>query len=118
MTNKDFAKDLNELIKQFTIGINKNINSAIEKVSDELIHQLSMNSPRKTGEYAASWTKNVYNKKAYIGNKKQVIGMNKKSIPLINILEYSQKHGKPHVEKIFRSNLTNLENIFKNNLEK
>ena len=116
--NKNFANELNALIKNLTIGLNKDINSAIEKASDELISQLKVNSPRKTGNYSENWTKSSYNKKVFIGNSTMVNGRNKKQIPLINILEYSTKHGKPHVQKIFENNLTKLENIIISELEK
>ena len=118
MSNKNFANELNALIKNLTTGLNKDINSAIEKASDELINQLKLNSPRKTGNYAENWTKSSYNKKVFIGNTTNVNGRNKKQIPLINILEYSTKHGKPHVQKIFEKNLTKLENIIIIELEK
>ena len=59
--NKNFANELNALIKNLTIGLNKDINSAIEKASDELINQLKLNSPRKTGNYSENWTKSSYN---------------------------------------------------------
>ena len=118
MSNKNFANELNSLIKNLTIGLNKNINSAIDKASDELINQLKLNSPRKTGNYPENWTKSSYNKKVFIGNTTNVNGRNKKQIPLINILEYSTKHGKPHVQKIFENNLTKLENIIISELEK
>lgn len=116
--NKNFANELNSLIKKMTTGLNKDINSAIEKASDELISQLKLNSPRKTGNYSENWTKSSYNKKVFIGNTTNVNGKNKKQIPLINILEYSTKHGKPHVQKIFENNLTKLENIIISELEK
>ncbi|MBR0518639.1 HK97 gp10 family phage protein [bacterium] len=118
MSNRNFANELNALIKNLTTGLNKDINSAIEKVSDELINQLKSNSPRKTGNYAENWTKSSYNKKVFIGNTTNVNGRNKTQIPLINILEYSTKHGKPHVQKIFENNLTKLENIIISELEK
>lgn len=118
MSNKNFANELNALIKNLTTGLNKDINSAIEKASDELINQLKINSPRKTGNYSENWTKSSYNKKVFIGNTTNVNGKNKKQIPLINILEYSTKHGKPHVQKIFENNLTKLENIIISELEK
>lgn len=118
MSNKNFANELNALIKNLTIGLNKDINSAIEKASDELINQLKLNSPRRTGNYSENWTKSSYNKKVFIGNTTNVNGRNKKQIPLINILEYSTKHGKPHVQKIFENNLTKLENIIISELEK
>lgn len=116
--NKNFANELNALIKNLTTGLNKDINSAINKASDELITQLKLNSPRKTGNYSEHWEKSNYNKKVFIGNSTNVNGRNKKQIPLINILEYSQKHGKPHVQKIFESNLLKLENIIITELEK
>ncbi len=116
--NKNFANELNALIKKMTIGLNKDINSAIDKASDELISQLKLNSPRKTGNYSENWTKSSYNKKVFIGNSTMVNGRNKKQIPLINILEYSTKHGKTHVQKIFENNLTKLENIIISELEK
>lgn len=116
--NKNFANELNALIKNLTTGLNKDINSAIEKASDELINQLKINSPRKTGNYSENWTKSSYNQKVFIGNTTNVNGRNKKQIPLINILEYSQTHGKPHVQKIFESNLSKLENIIISELEK
>ena len=118
MSNRNFANELNALIKNLTVGLNKDINSAIEKASDELINQLKLNSPRKTGNYSENWTKSSYDKKVFIGNITNVNGKNKKQIPLINILEYSQKHGKPHVQKIFENNLSKLENIIITELEK
>ena len=116
--NKNFANEVNALRKNLTIGLNKDINSAIEKASDELINQLKLNSPRKTGNYSENWKKSSYNQKVFIGNTTNVNGRNKKQIPLINILEYSQTHGKPHVQKIFESNLSKLENIIISELEK
>ena len=118
MSNRNFANELNALIKNLTTGLNKDINSAINKASDELITQLKLNSPRKTENYSEHWEKSNYNKKVFIGNTTNVNGKNKKQIPLINILEYSQTHGKPHVQKIFENNLSKLENIIITELEK
>ena len=106
----EIQKAMKDINKEVLVATNKAVQESAEYVTDELIKA----TPVKTGELKKSWVRTTkYNNVAYIQNTK----LNKKNIPVLNLLEFGKK-GKPFVRKTFKNAVPRIEQIFNKYLEK
>ena len=106
----EIQKALEKQGKAILKETNKAVQESAEFVADELIK----NTPVKSEETKKSWVRTTkYNNVAYIYNTQ----LNKKGIPVVNLLEFSKK-GKPFVRKTFENAVPRIQQIFNKYLEK
>jgi HK97 gp10 family phage protein len=106
--------DLEKELDKFGDKILVNREKALDEASDYVMGQLKNNTPVRTGKTKESWERSTkYKGVRYINNT----AVNKNEIPIINLLEFSRK-GHPFARKTFDACLPQVENIFKNNIEK
>ena len=106
--------NLDKELKKFTTETLANREKALDEASDYLMEQLKNNTPVLTGKTRDSWERSSkYKGVRYINNT----AVNKKDIPIINLLEFSSK-GHPFARKTFDASLSQIQKIFENNLEK
>lgn len=106
--------DLEKELNKFSDKIYVNKEKALDEASDYVMGQLENNTPMRTGKTKDSWERSTkYKGVRYINNT----AVNKNDIPIINLLEFSKK-GKPFARKTFDACIPQVENIFKNNIEK
>lgn len=95
MTSSDNLEDaLSDILEEYGDEVFKATEKGMTKSQKVLIKELKANSPTgESKEFAKSWkgkgTK--YKLKRYVGNTKTVKGAKSNTIPLSNILEYSEK---------------------------
>ena len=111
-TLADLQEDLAKLLDDYTYRVKEGIAKGVENAAEIVIKHAEQNSPpddHAGKEYYKSWAiKPMKHAKyvRYVGNTKKVKAHYtdaKPTIPLINILEFSTKHGHPHVKKIIDS---------------
>lgn len=106
--------DLEKELNKFSDNVKVNLEKALDEASDYVMEQLKNNTPVKTGKTKESWERSTkYKGVRYINNT----SLNKNDIPIINLLEFGKK-GKPFARKTFDACIPQVENIFKNNIEK
>ena len=90
---------IQQILHEYRRAVLGGIEQGIDEGANLFIKEAQKVSPVDTGEYQSSWTVKPMNRAKYVryvGNTKRVRGKNG-PIPLINILEFSSTHGKPHV---------------------
>ena len=111
-TLAELQEDLSKLLDDYTYRVKQGIEKGVQNAAEIVIRHAEQNSPpddHAGKEYYKSWAiKPMKHAKyvRYVGNTKKVKGHYtdaKGTIPLINILEFSTKHGHPHVKKIIDS---------------
>ena len=111
-TLADLQEDLAKLLDDYTAKVKEGIAKGVGDAAEIVIKQAEQNSPpddHAGKEYYMSWAvKPMKHAKyvRYVGNTKKVKAHYtdaKPTIPLINILEFSTKHGHPHVKRIIDS---------------
>ena len=114
-TLADLQEDLAKLLDDYTAKVKEGIAKGVGDAAEIVIKQAEQNSPpddHAGKEYYKSWAvKPMKHAKyvRYVGNTKKVKAHYtdaKPTIPLINILEFSTKHGHPHVKRIIDSSKT------------
>lgn len=106
--------DLEKELNKFSDKILVNKEKALDEASDYVMGQLKNNTPVDIGRTKESWERSTkYKGVRYINNT----ALNKNNIPIVNLLEFSKK-GKPFARKTFDACIPQVENIFKNNIEK
>lgn len=86
---------------------------ALDKAAEFMQQKLEEATPVETGETRKSWiTKDQYASVRYIKNTR----VNKKGIPVVNLLEYSVK-GKPFFRRTFLANKEKVVEIIKKELQ-
>ena len=111
-TLADLQEDLAKLLDDYTAKVKEGIAKGVGDAAEIVIKQAEQNSPpddHAGKEYYMSWAvKPMQHAKyvRYVGNTQKVKAHYtdaKPTIPLINILEFSTKHGHPHVKRIIDS---------------
>lgn len=104
------SNELQQLYNQLKVNREK----ALDEASDYVVEQFKDNTPVDRGETKKLWERSTkYKGVRYVNNT----SLNKNGVPIVNLLEYSSK-GKPFARKTFDACLPQVENIFKNNIEK
>lgn len=81
----------------------------LETAEKILIRNLKTNTPKKTGRLARSWKSSGKKYKLFrLVYNDTTVKMGKKDIPLINVLEYGKKHGKPFVKKTYDNSVEEM----------
>lgn len=110
MSNKrcslgEISEELIAMAKEFNEENYELRQKAIQAGAEVFKGAIERASPRDSGEFAQGWVIASYPDRRYVGNTKTVSGGGKKSIPLSNVLEYSEKS--PHrglIRKCFDEN--------------
>ena len=102
------AIEITNTIREYTEDVSKAIEEENKKITNEAVKELKNTSPKKTGQYAKSWTK-----------KKQMNGYviyNKKKPGLTHLLEHGHAKrgggrvsGKPHIRPVEEKAIKKLE---------
>ena len=80
----------------------------LKKATDYLEYELEKKTPIDTGVTKQSWVKQMkYRNVKYINNT----ATNKRGQPIINILEFAKRRGKPFVRKTLRANEEKIKSI-------
>ena len=116
--NTDFTTTtwsfMHDEIERIQKKVGADVNKGLEEATDYLADKLEAATPVETGVTKASWVKTIkYKNVKYINNT----AVNKKGMPIINILEYSKSKGKPFVRRIVAQSKGNIEQIIKKSVE-
>jgi hypothetical protein len=116
--NTDFTTTtwsfMHDEIERIQNKVGADVNKGLEEATDYLADKLEAATPVETGATKASWVKTIkYKNVKYINNT----AVNKKGMPIINILEYSKSKGKPFVRRIVEESKGNIEHIIKKSVE-
>lgn len=109
-----FSLALNEVLDDYKVEINERTEKAVDKAA-----KLVLASPSGTGfggHLKDSWKIKKGNGRHFIKNSKKVKGKGSANIPLVNILEYSTKHGHPFVDETLRSSENEVKSIFEQSM--
>lgn len=125
-TLKDLVNDIQDIMNVYRSNVLESIEKSIDTCGDIFIAEAKKVSPVDTGEYQNSWAKKKKSRQkysVYIGNTKKVMRKNKegkreKKLPLINVLEFSKEHGKPHVGKAVANSKDQIINTIAAGIEK
>lgn len=113
--------ELEKELENFSDKVMFNKEKALDETSDYVMEQLKKNTPVDTGKTKDSWERSTKYKGVRYINNIAVTGArpnsNSLGIPIVNLLEFSKK-GKPFARKTFDACIPQVENIFKNNIEK
>lgn len=66
----NLANEITRALRQYTNEVEQEVQAAAEEVASESVDKLKQTSPKKTGNYAKSWTKTKKGKKWIVHNKK------------------------------------------------
>lgn len=110
--NTDFSTTswafLSKYIQDVQKEVGDNLNVGLEKATDFLADELEKKTPVDTGVTKHSWKKQMkYRNVKYINNT----ATNKQGYPIINVLEFAKRRGKPFVRKTLRANEEKIKNI-------
>jgi hypothetical protein len=126
-----FTVEVDTILTQFVHANFEDRQKAIQAGAEFIKEQLEQSSPKKTGDYSRSWVINdKYPDHRYVKNTKTVNGKEKTrtvngkvkggryrtGIPLVKILEYSEKYGKKHMGATFNACKQQIINVIKNKL--
>ena len=141
----DLEKVIAEKLQEYGDLVFAVTNEALGVGEAILIERLKAASPVKTGAYKKGWkgTGKKYKMVRFVGNNTIVGGREKrkggrnfgrherefgkirsegtgeyKKIPLSNILEYSTKHGHPHIKETFNSSVGEIAAAIVNEIKK
>lgn len=110
--NTDFTTSswsfLGQFLQNVSNEVHDDLNIGLEKATDYLVSELEKKTPVNTGVTKKSWVKQIkYRNVKYINNT----ATDKRGNPIINILEFSHKKGKPFVRKTITENEEKIKNI-------
>jgi hypothetical protein len=116
--NTDFSTSswsfIHDEIERIQQKVGADLNKGLEDATDYLADKLQAATPVETGITKESWVKTVkYKNVKYINN----VAINKRGMPIVNILEYSKSKGKPFVRRIVEENKGKLEQIIRASVE-
>ena len=114
-----FSLALNEVLDDYKVEINEQTEKAVDKAAKLVKAKLVLASPSGTGfggHLKDSWKIKKGNGRRFIKNSKKVKGKGSANIPLVNILEYSTKHGHPFVDETLRSSENEVKSIFEQSM--
>lgn len=109
-----FEEELKKALTEISDEVFEANEDALDEAEKVLIEELKSKTPVKTGGLKRGWksTKRKYKGQRYVHNTKQV-----NKIPLINIIEYSEKRGKPFVKKTFNDAVPKMVSAYINKLK-
>lgn len=101
-----FGIALGNVLKEIGEELSEAVEEGLDDAEQLLIEELRAKSPKASGNYAQNWQskypKGRYRRVRYVHNP-TMVEWDGKEVPLVNILEHSAKHRKPHARKIFNS---------------
>lgn len=117
--NTDFSTSSWAFLGKYIADIQKEVgdklNVGLEKATNYLADELEKKTPVNTGVTKQSWVKQLkYRNVKYINNA----ATNKKGYPIINVLEFAKKRGKPFVRKTLQENEEKIRSIIVAEIEK
>jgi len=89
----DLGKEIANILDEYGDEVYEAVEEGLDAAESTLINRLKSNSPEgKTKQYRAAWKSKGkrYKLKRYVHNTKMVQNSEKETIPLSNILEYSE----------------------------
>ena len=118
MANFDIIVD--EILNEAGMQVAKLTDKAVDEAADLVKAKLENASPSGAGSgghLAAKWKIKKGAHKRIITNTKKVKGKGGTSVPLVNILEYSTKHGHPFVDSTISRCANDVRRIFEENID-
>lgn len=117
MANFDIIVD--EILNEAGMQVVKLTDKAVDEAADLVKEKLESASPSGAGSgghLASKWKIKKGAHKRIITNTKKVRGKGGTSVPLVNILEYSTKHGHPFVDSTITGCADDVRRIFEENI--
>lgn len=118
MANFDIIVD--EILNEAGMQVAKLTDKAVDEAADLVKGKLESASPSGAGSgghLASKWKINKGTHKRIITNTKKVRGKGGTTVPLVNILEYSTKHGHPFVDSTISDCANDVRRIFEENID-
>ena len=118
MANFDIIVD--EILEEAGMQVVKLTDKAVDEAADLVKGRLENASPSGAGSgghLASKWKIKKGAHKRIITNTKKVKGKGGTSVPLVNILEYSTKHGHPFVDSTIAGCANDVRRIFEENID-
>ena len=118
MANFDIIVD--EILNEAGMQVAKLTDKAVDEAADLVKGKLESASPSGAGSgghLASKWKINKGTHKRIITNTKKVRGKGGTTGPLVNILEYSTKHGHPFVDSTISDCANDVRRIFEENID-
>lgn len=118
MANFDILVD--EILEEAGMQVVKLTDKAVDEAADLVKAKLENASPSGAGSgghLASKWKIKKGAHKRIITNTKKVRGKGGTSVPLVNILEYSTKHGHPFVASTISGCANDVRRIFEENID-
>ena len=118
MANFDIIVD--EILNEAGMQVVKLTDKAVDEAADLVKEKLESASPSGAGSgghLASKWKIKKGTHKRIITNTKKVRGKGGTSVPLVNILEYSTKHGHPFVDSTIADCANDVRRIFEENID-
>lgn len=118
MANFDIIVD--EILNEAGMQVAKLTDKAVDEAADLVKGKLESASPSGAGSgghLASKWKIKKGAHKRIITNTKKVRGKGGTSVPLVNILEYSTKHGHPFVDSTISDCANDVRRIFEENID-
>lgn len=117
-TPATFDIDLETVLAETEKEVLEVTDESLDNAAEFLKSKLAEATPRgnSTQHLADKWKIKKLEKKRKLSNSKNVKHKGR-SVPLINILEYSTAHGHPFVEKTVQNNTETITEIFRNDLK-
>lgn len=112
------GKEMSKYLKEIQGELIESREEGLTEAAQYLKQQFKDNTPVDTGGLKQSWDMTTkYKGVRYIYNTEQT---NSKEgiVPLLNIVEFSTRHGKPFVRKTFDANENQIKEIIIKNLNK
>ena len=118
MANFDIIVD--EILNEAGMQVAKLTDKAVDEAADLVKGKLESASPSGAGSgghLASKWKIKKGTHKRIITNTKKVRGKGGTTVPLVNILEYSTKHGHPFVDSTISDCANDVRRIFEENID-
>lgn len=117
MANFDIVVD--EILNETGLQVVNLTDKAVDKAAELVKGRLESASPSGAGNgghLASKWKIKKGSHRRIITNTKKVKGKGGSSVPLINILEYSTKHGHPFIDSTISGCAGDVKRIFEENI--
>lgn len=118
MANFDIIVD--EILSEAGMQVAKLTDKAVDEAADLVKGRLESASPSGAGSgghLASKWKIKKGTHKRIITNTKKVRGKGGTTVPLVNILEYSTKHGHPFIDSTITDCANDVRRIFEENID-
>lgn len=117
---KSIYNGLSKILNEYKYEISESKEKALNEMADFMLSKLKSNSPigKSTPHLRDKWdVEKKYKNVKYIYNT-DTVKYQGRDVPLLNILEFSQLHGRSFVRSTFEKNKQALINIFKKEFSK